>query len=45
MIMVKLKEELSDANLKAEQLRREILDITTQNRNKIKEFKNWISGE
>ena len=36
----KLKEELNDANLKIEQLRSQILDITTQNRNKIKETKN-----
>ena len=42
---IKLKEELNDANLKIEELRRQILDITTQNRNKIKESKNLISGE
>ena len=40
-----MKEDLSDATLKAEQLRSQILDITTRNRNKIKESKNWISAE
>ena len=42
---IKLKEELNDANLKIEQLRSQILGITTQNRNKIKESKNWTSSE
>ena len=42
---IKLTEEFNDANLKIQQLRSQILDITTQNRNKIKETKNWILGE
>ena len=42
---IKLKEKLNDANLKFEQLRRQVLDITTQNGNKLKESKNWILGE
>ena len=31
--------------MQTEQLRSQILDITTQNKNKIKKTKNWISGE
>ena len=39
---IKLRQEWSDANLKVEQLSSQILDITTQNRNKIRKSKYGI---